>query len=282
MNDKAGHMTTKGDAGLRHAAALREAKLPQKPDTLDSMVMERVAKPCRRRRMLRLVCGTAASAAIIAALGVAKWTSAPYENRHAAAEAPTAAEPKPALFATSSTQAISATQATQAHTTKETNDRETKAKAYAPPAKPQPSDSSDTGTTQAGIMPTYQKQVSDYIARLSRTYHAEAIPVDCRTGGSNTVYVFGDNDGQDVFEKLCMMAMWIDTDTPGVRMSFDQSQLTLELNAASQPGGTDQLWLADRRGGRIYLYHSQSDTDAWQQSACYTAFIGQDGRKTEN
>lgn len=274
MNDKAGHMTTKGDTALRRAIARREARLPKMPDTLNSMVMERVPKPCRRRRMLRLVCGAAASVAIIAMLGV-KWASTPPDNHHATATMPTAAEPKPTILATSATPTAPAAPATHGQVCKRT-------KAYTQPAKPQQSGCGNTSATETDTMATYQKQVADYIAMLAQTYHAEALPIDCRTGGSNTVYIFGDDDESDVFQKLCMIALWIDTDRPGVRMAFDQGQMTLELNDSSRQGGTDQLWLADRRNGHIYLYRSQSDTDAWRQSACYTAFVGQEGRKTEN
>ena len=94
------------------------------------------------------------------------------------------------------------------------------------------------------------------------------------------VYVF--NDDGHVMQNLGMLALWIDTDKPGVSITLSPDQMTLELGTEDTANGVSEVWLADRKNGLVYLYHSQTRGNLVYTTDCYMSFIGHNDCKRSN
>lgn len=59
-----------------------------------------------------------------------------------------------------------------------------------------------------------QRNVTNYIARLTQICQVDSLPVDCGRVDRGMVYVFPDNEEYDIMGRLSMVALWVDTDKP--------------------------------------------------------------------
>ena len=122
-----------------------------------------------------------------------------------------------------------------------------------------------------------QKNVTNYIARLTQMCQVDSLPVDCGRVGGGMVYVFPNNEECDIMGRLSMVALWVDTDKPNVNMAFSSDQMTLELKGKQKANSVNDIWLADKRDGMVCLYHAQSrqEEQNWLSASCYMNFLAE-------
>lgn len=122
-----------------------------------------------------------------------------------------------------------------------------------------------------------QRRMTHYVAQLVNTYKGDSLPVDCGNIDRSMVYVFSDSKQLDVLGRLTMVVAWFDADNPSVRMAFSSNQMTLELEGDNKANSVNDIWLADKRDGLVYLYHAQSrqEKQSWSSASCYMDFLAE-------
>lgn len=262
------------DEGLRRAIAKRELQLPHMPGDLNERLMQRMNPPKARNR--RLWIGAVAASVVIVVAIAAVWLVRPsqqgdkvvaeeYKKCKNSVSAPVI-QPKPSKpVATLAVAQAKKKAVSRRERTKEMVRRETE-------------ELTDTHASDSVELTDVQKAMAGYVAQLSKTCGATSLPRDCDNSGG-TIYVFPDDEQTDVFGRLKSVVAWVDTDSPSVRLFSASDQMTLELDGDNAQKGVNELWLADRRNGYVYLYHAQVKKDAWAAAACYTAFL--DGKSSE-
>lgn len=124
---------------------------------------------------------------------------------------------------------------------------------------------------------TDQKRMTHYVAQLVKTCKGDSLPVDCGNIDRSMVYVFSDSKKLDVLGRLTVVVAWFDADNPSVRMAFSSNQMTLELEGDNKANSVNDIWLADKRDGLVYLYHAQSrqEKQSWSSASCYMDFLAE-------
>lgn len=270
------------DALLRKAAARHETRMPQMPPGLNKRLMERVRQSTAARKRVRWIWSAAAS---IAAIAIGLATLIPRTVRDASGkDAALAVADRPHKLALPNTTRQEQAENASGHTGKAVSDQTERTGSL----QTQPTDSKQAKNEQAedeqaedaSALTEEPANTAEYIAQLAKMYKAASMPLDCRDDGDNMVYVF--NDDGYVMQHLGVLALWIDTDKPGVSFTISPDQMTLELDAEGRARGVSETWLADRRNGLVYLYHSRTTGDIGETTDCYMSFIGHNDCKRSN
>lgn len=262
------------DGMLRKAATRHEARMPQMPSGLNERLMERVHQTTATRIRVRWICGAAAS---IAAIAIALATLIPRTGDDTnSKDAALAVANLPHSHVQPSNNATRQEQAEDTSISVEKTDNDKTKTTVREQA--QSTDNNQTG--KAKTLADEQANTAEYIAQLAKMYKAVSIPLDCHNEGNNMVYVFNDNG--HVMQDLGMLALWIDTDKPGVSITLSPDQMTLELGTEDTANGMSEVWLADRKNGLVYLYHSQTRGEHEYMTDCYMSFIGHNDCKRSN
>lgn len=116
-----------------------------------------------------------------------------------------------------------------------------------------------------------QHEMNNYVAELVQKFGATRQSLDGSSFGA-TVYVFREDEQGDVMNYLKRVAMWIDPNDPKAKYVSSSNQMTLELKSET---GDDEVWLADRIEGRVFLYHARVEDENYSAFACYTSFLNQ-------
>lgn len=260
------------DALLRKAAARHETRMPQIPPGLNERLMERVCLSTAARKRVRWIWSAAAS---IAAIAIGLATLIPRTVRDAnGKDAALAVADRPHKLALPNTTRQEQAENASGHTEKAFSDQTERTGSL----QTQPTDNKQA--EDASALTEEQANTAEYIAQLAKMYKAASMPLDCRDEGDNMVYVF--NDDGYVMQHLGVLALWIDTDKPGVSFTISPDQMTLELDAEGRAKGVSEAWLADRRNGLVYLYHSRTTGDIGETTDCYMSFIGHNDCKRSN
>lgn len=278
------------DEGLRRALARREGRMPKMSADLNERLMERMEKKVSaptvssdglKRRWMWGVAASIAMVVVLAVAGMLVPSSSPSLSRdsslikddsmHRVNEVAGAAEK---LLA--SNEVTVKVQTEQADTLlgravktvmKMLEPKKTSKKVEAEDVVT----AENTGDTLE--LTSDQRKMASYVAQLAQMYHAQSMPLDCQDNGKGKIYIFQEDKETDILALLNRVVVWLDTDNPSVRMSYTASQMTLELDGDSRRKEANEVWLADRRDGRIYLYHSQSAGDEWASAGCYMDFL---------
>lgn len=261
------------DEGLRRAIARRELQLPHMSGALNERLMQRMNPPQARNR--RLWIGAVAASVVIVVAIATVWlvrpshqgdniVAAEYKKCKNSASVPMA-EPKPDKPVATLALPQAKKTVSQRERTKET-------------VRSEMEELIDTNASDSVELTEVQKAMAGYVVQLSKTCGATCLPRDCDNSGG-MIYVFPDDEQTDVFGRLKSVVAWVDTDSPSVRLFSAFDQMTLELDGDNAHKGVNELWLADRRNGYVYLYHAQVKKDAWAAASCYIAFL--DGKSYE-
>lgn len=267
---------------LRKAAARHETRMPQMPSGLNERLMERMRQSTAARKRVRWIWGAAASiAAIATVLATLMPRTARDANGEYAALAVADRQHKPALPTPNTTRQEQA-ESTNIHTEKAVSDKTetTSTRQTQTPGSQQTLPTGNKQAEDASALAEEQANTAEYIAQLAKMYKATSMPLDCRDEGNNMVYVF--NDDGYVMQRLGALALWLDTDKPGVSFTISPDQMTLELDAEGRTRGASETWLADRRNGLVYLYNSRTTGDIGDTTDCYMSFIGHNDCKRSN
>jgi hypothetical protein len=116
-----------------------------------------------------------------------------------------------------------------------------------------------------------QREMNNYVAELVQKFGATCQSLDGSSSGA-TVYVFREDEQGEVMNYLKRVAMWIDPNDPKAKYVSSSNQMTLELKSET---GDDEVWLADRIEGRVFLYHTHVEDENYSAFACYTSFLNQ-------
>lgn len=272
------HNILRQDEGLRRAVARRERRLPEMSAGLNERLMERmeknvsVSEPASSSVLRhRWIWGVAAGIAVMVVVAVAGLLS-PSSSSLSQDVRETETDTVPRVHeVVGATSGLLASADVEAKTVGK----------VARPRKPRKAMKAVTheevvraeDTVDSVELTSDQRKMERYVAQLAEKYKAQRMSLDCDKEGKGVIYMFQDDKNTDVFARLCMVAVWLNTDKPGVRMSYSSNQMTLELDGDEKGKRTNEVWLADRRDGRIYLYHSQSAEDEWASAGCYMNFL---------
>ena len=270
------------DEGLRRAIAKRELQLPRMSDDLNQRLMQRMGrqKTLRKRRWL----GAIAASIAIAVVLVGGWLAVPSGKDMVSTAQPKEKQPAVNLVVAQiekrsvSKGAVSKRSVSKQSISKcSVSQEELKQEEARHVGEGLP----DMNVTDSTELTDVQKAMSDYVAQLSQTCGATCQPLDCDSSDGK-VYVFQDDEQTDVLGRLKSVVAWIDTDSPAVRLFSASNQMTLELDGTKGKKGVNDIWLADRQYGYVYLYHARVKEDSWVSASCYTAFLDQNARKSSN
>lgn len=114
-----------------------------------------------------------------------------------------------------------------------------------------------------------RRHMSAYVEELVRDYGATGMQLD-GAGREGVIYVFPDDGQNDVMACLKRVAMWTDPDDPVVCYVCSSDQMTLMLKGGK---GGDEVWMADRMAGRVFLCHVRVEGENYSALACYTDFL---------
>lgn len=269
--------TFRHDEGLRRAIAKRELQLPRMSDDLNQRLMQRMGrqKTLGKRRWL----GAIAAGIAVAVVLIGGWLAIPSGRDMASTVLPKEKQPA-ATFLVAQTEnrsvakgAVSKRSVSKRSVSQEEPKQEETRLVVG--------ELRNTSVTDSTELTDVQKAMSDYVAQLSQTCGATCLPLDCDSS-EGKVYVFQDDEQTDVLGRLKSVVAWIDTDSPAVRLFSASNQMTLELDGTKGKKGVNDIWLADRQYGYVYLYHARVREDSWVSASCYTAFLDQNSRKLSN
>ena len=123
---------------------------------------------------------------------------------------------------------------------------------------------------------TYQDpaRVTRFIKELAKVYSADSLHLDCPTSTENapqeSVYLFADNEEQDIIGRLVQVACWYSNRHPGYHLSLNDKQFIFQLEDSRK--NIHYQWMAERVRGRILLHCSYTTTNSSVFSACYREF----------
>lgn len=265
------------DEGLRRAVAKRELQLPRMSDDLNQRLMQRMGwqKMLGKSRWL----GAVAACIAIAVVLVGGWLTIPSKRGLVSTVLPKEKQPTVTLVvAQTEKRSVSKGSVSKRSISKRSvSQRESKQEETRHVVEGLP----DTNVTDSMELTDVQKKMADYVAQLSQTCGATCLPLDCDSSDGK-IYVFQDDEQTDMLGRLKNVVAWIDTDSPAVRLFLASNQMTLELDGINGKKGVNDIWLADRQYGYVYLYHARVKEDSWVSVSCYTAFLDQNSRKSSN
>lgn len=143
-----------------------------------------------------------------------------------------------------------------------------------PATETAPTASSAPTTTM--VAETYQDpaRVTRFIKELAKVYSADSLHPDCPTSTENTpqesVYLFTDNEEQDIIGRLVQVACWYSNRHPGYHLSLNDKQFIFQLEDSRK--NIHYQWMAERVRGRILLHCSYTTTNSSVFSTCYREF----------
>lgn len=290
--------------GLRKALAKREGRLPKLSPDVNARLMSQMnqAKPTRPSVRLFWRWSVAASIAILV-LSVAVWSY--FQNDKPATSSMISADMKPHKQAVLNEKSHAESEVilpeiserifpqvqTKETVKMETQENEVEKNEEEINKEERIEEDRDAADGKAMELTADQKNMANYIAGLTQTCQADSMPIDCGNIDRSMVYVFPekyvlpDKKEVDVLEKLNMVVLWLDADKPSVRMAFSSGQMTLELDGDNKANSVNEIWLADKRDGLVYLYHTQSriEEQNWASTSCYMNFLAENkpGRKAK-
>lgn len=130
--------------------------------------------------------------------------------------------------------------------------------------------------TTTVVSETYQDpaRVTRFIKELARVYRADSLHLDCPTsteGNSlESVYLFADNEEQDIIGRLMQVACWYSNRQPGYHLSLNDKQFIFQLEDSRE--NIHYQWMAERVRGRILLHCSHTTANSSAFSVCYREF----------
>jgi len=134
----------------------------------------------------------------------------------------------------------------------------------------------EKGLSVAMVAETYQDpaRVTRFIKELAKVYSADSLHPDCPTPTENalqeSVYLFADNEEQDIIGRLVQVACWYSNRHPGYHLSLNDKQFIFQLEDSRK--NIHYQWMAERVRGRILLHCSYTTTNSSVFSACYREF----------
>lgn len=130
--------------------------------------------------------------------------------------------------------------------------------------------------TTTVVSETYQDpaRVTRFIKELAKVYRADSLHLDCQTsteGNSlESVYLFADNEEQDIIGRLMQVACWYNNKQPGYHLSLNDKQFIFQLEDSRE--NIHYQWMAERVRGRILLHCSHTTANSSAFSVCYREF----------
>lgn len=276
------------DIGLRKAIARREGRHPKMPSDLNQLVLEKVesrSKRPHRQWMLRI----AACALLLIALA-AMWKfsqkkpsdkpltasvdkSKPTSLQHSVKPENESKETQDITHKKISSKKLVSTASHQIDRQESISAEETQEdEDVAPTASP-----NDTLLNSET-----SRLMANYIAQLAKMAHTQELPLDCSNLGKSAIYVFPDDKETDIYTRLNMIATWCDFNDSTLRMRSTAQQMVIEIARSQNVEGVKELWMAKRRYGNIYLYHTRSIGNEIPMMACYQDFLNKNARKRNN
>lgn len=123
---------------------------------------------------------------------------------------------------------------------------------------------------------TYQDpaRVTRFIKELAKVYRADSLHFDCpaSTEGNSleSVYLFADNEEQDIIGRLVQVACWYSNRLPGYHLTLNDKQFIFQLEDSRE--NIHYQWMAERVRGRILLHCSHTTAGSSAFSVCYREF----------
>ena len=143
-----------------------------------------------------------------------------------------------------------------------------------PATETAPTASSAPTTTM--VAETYQDpaRVTRFIKELAKVYSADSLHLDCPTPTENapqeSVYLFADNEEQDIIGRLVQVACWYNNRHPGYHLILSDKQFIFQLEDSRK--NIHYQWMAERVRGRILLHCSHTTANSSAFSTCYREF----------
>lgn len=134
----------------------------------------------------------------------------------------------------------------------------------------------EKGLSVAMVAETYQDpaRVTRFIKELAKVYSADSLHPDCPTPTENalqeSVYLFADNEEQDIIGRLVQVACWYSNRHPGYYLSLNDKQFIFQLEDSRK--NIHYQWMAERVRGRILLHCSHTTANSSVFSTCYREF----------
>ncbi|MDE5782992.1 MAG: hypothetical protein K2H97_01535 [Prevotella sp.] len=118
-------------------------------------------------------------------------------------------------------------------------------------------------------------RMEEFIVKMANYNHVKGEPLECSADKNDStvvsmVYVFEDNENQDLFDRLLLAACWYDCKTPGYFLNYSYQQFFFCLKDLRL--GLKYLWMAERVNGKILLYSTHSPIEADVSSECYQEY----------
>lgn len=137
-------------------------------------------------------------------------------------------------------------------------------------------DGTSPGLTTTVVAETYQDpaRVTRFIKELAKVYSADSLQLDCPAPTENasqeSVYLFADNEEQDIIGRLLQVACWYSNRHPGYHLSLNDKQFIFQLEDSRK--NIHYQWMAERIKGRILLHCSYTAAHSSSFSVCYREF----------
>ena len=130
--------------------------------------------------------------------------------------------------------------------------------------------------TTTMVAESYQDpaRVTRFIKELAKVYSADSLHLDCPTPTENapqeSVYLFADDEEQDIIGRLVQVACWYNNRHPGYHLSLNDKQFIFQLEDSRK--NIHYQWMAERVRGRILLHCSYTAANSSVFSTCYREF----------
>ena len=134
----------------------------------------------------------------------------------------------------------------------------------------------NSALTTTMVSETYQgpARVTRFIKELAKVYSADSLHLDCPTSTENapqeSVYLFADDEEQDIIGRLVQVACWYNNRHPGYHLILSDKQFIFQLEDSRK--NIHYQWMAERVRGRILLHCSHTAANSSVFSTCYREF----------